>query len=136
MRAALSAAPHLQTKSSAIRRVISWKQIELLLKASFPGTTVKDSAQVSRPQPFPDEALDRKGLAMYSDLAGTWRRERSLKPFTPKEVAAVEALAESRRRPMGDQALPWAKRLFDSSALLRFLHQFPYVHQVLSHVRF
>ncbi len=122
VRAALSAAPHLQTKSSAIRRVISWRQIEPLLKASFPNTNVKDSAQVSRPQPFPDEALDRKGLAMYSDLAETWRRERSLKPFTPKEVAAVEAIAESRRRPMADQASPWAKRLFETYPAGGYLH--------------
>lgn len=61
VRAALSAAPHLPTKSSAIRRVISWKQIEPLLKASFPGAPVRNSTQMSRPQPFPEEALDRKG---------------------------------------------------------------------------
>lgn len=59
---------------------------------------------------------------MYSNVAETWRRERSLKPFTPKEVAAVEAIAESRRRPMADQAFPWAKRLFETYPAGGYLH--------------
>lgn len=122
VRAALSAAPYLPAKSSAIRNVISWKEVETLLNASFPGATVKDSAQVSRPQPFPDEALDREGLVAYADLAGSWRHERTLNPFTPKEVAAVEAIAESRPRPMADQALPWAKRLFETYRAGGYLH--------------